>query len=146
MEKVINFIDKDVIKIITGMRRCGKSYLFKLIIQELKKRGVNESDILLVDLELPKYNYIKTREELDEIVLKFMDTHDNNVYLLFDEIQNVADWEISINSYYKLGTTDIYITGSNSKLMSKEFATLLTGRYISIEMYPFSFNEFLEYK
>ena len=146
MEKVINFIDKDVIKIITGMRRCGKSYLFKLIIQELKKRGVNESDILLVDLELPKYNYIKTREELDEIVLKFMDTHDNNVYLLFDEIQNVADWEISINSYYKLGTTDIYITGSNSKLMSKEFATLLTGRYVSIEMYPFSFNEFLDYK
>ena len=146
MEKVINFIDKDVIKIITGMRRCGKSYLFKLIIQELKKRGVNESDILLVDLELPKYNYIKTREELDEIVLKFMDTHDNNVYLLFDEIQNVADWEISINSYYELGTADIYIAGSNSKLMSKEFATLLTGRYVSIEMYPFSFNEFLDYK
>ena len=146
MEKVINFMDKDVIKVITGMRRCGKSYLFKLIIQELKKRGIDESDILLVDLELPKYNYIKTREQLDEIVLKFMDGHDNKVYLLFDEIQNVADWEISINSYYKLDNTDIYITGSNSKLMSKEFATLLTGRYVNIEMYPFSFNEFLDYK
>ena len=146
MEKVINFIDKDVIKVITGMRRCGKSYLFKLIIRELKKRGIDESDILLVDLELPKYNSIKTREQLDEIVLKFMDGSDNKVYLLFDEIQNVADWEISINSYYKLDNADIYITGSNSKLMSKEFATLLTGRYVNIEMYPFSFNEFLDYK
>ena len=146
MKKVINFIDKDVIKIITGMRRCGKSYLFKLIIQELKKRGINEFDILLVDLELPKYNHIKTKEDLDEIILKFIDAHENKVYLLFDEIQNVKDWEISINSYFKLGSADIYITGSNSKLMSKEFSTLLTGRYINIEMYPFSFNEFLNYK
>ena len=146
LDKVCNFINKDVIKIITGIRRCGKSYLFKLIIQELKKRGINESDILLIDLELPKYNSIKTREQLDEIVLKFIDDHENKVFLLFDEIQNVKDWEISINSYYKLDNTDIYITGSNSKLMSKEFATLLTGRYVNIEMYPFSFNEFLDYK
>ena len=146
MKKVCNFINKDVIKIITGIRRCGKSYLFKLIIQELKKRGVDESNILLIDLELPKYNSIKTREQLDEIVLKFLENHEENVYLLFDEIQNVSEWEKSINSYYKLDNTDIYITGSNSKLMSKEFATLLTGRYVNIEMYPFSFNEFLDYK
>lgn len=139
-------MNKDVIKIITGIRRCGKSYLFKLIINELKEKGIPESDILLIDLELPKYNSITTREELDEIVLKFLETHENQVYLFFDEIQNVKDWEISINSYYKLENTDIYITGSNSKLMSKEFATLLTGRYVNIEMYPFSFNEFLDYK
>ena len=146
MKKVCNFINKDVIKIITGIRRCGKSYLFKLIIQELKKRGVDESNILLIDLELPKYNSIKTKEQLDEIVLKFLENHEENVYLLFDEIQNVSEWEKSINSYYKLDNTDIYITGSNSKLMSKEFATLLTGRYVNIEMYPFSINEFLDYK
>lgn len=146
LDKVCNFIDKDVIKIITGMRRCGKSYLFKLITQELKKRGINESDILLIDLELPKYNSITTREQLDEIVLNFLENHENKVYLLFDEIQNVKDWEISINSYYKLDNTDIFITGSNSKLMSKEFASLLTGRYVNIVMYPFSFNEFLDYK
>lgn len=139
-------MNKDVIKIITGIRRCGKSYLFKLIINELKEKGIPESDILLIDLELPKYNSITTREELDEIVLKFLEKHENQVYLFFDEIQNVKDWEISINSYYKLENTDIYITGSNSKLMSKEFATLLTGRYVNIEMYPFSFNEFLDYK
>ena len=139
-------MNKDVIKIITGIRRCGKSYLFKLIINKLKEKGIPESDILLIDLELPKYNSITTREQLDEIVLKFLETHENQVYLFFDEIQNVKDWEISINSYYKLENTDIYITGSNSKLMSKEFATLLTGRYVNIEMYPFSFNEFLDYK
>lgn len=139
-------MNKDVIKIITGIRRCGKSYLFKLIINELKEKGIPESDILLIDLELPKYNSITTREQLDEIVLKFLETRENQVYLFFDEIQNIKDWEISINSYYKLENTDIYITGSNSKLMSKEFATLLTGRYLNIEMYPFSFNEFLDYK
>lgn len=146
MDKISNFMNKDVIKIITGIRRCGKSYLFKLIINKLKEKGIPESDILLIDLELPKYNSITTREQLDEIVLKFLETHENQVYLFFDEIQNIRDWEISINSYYKLENTDIYITGSNSKLMSKEFATLLTGRYVNIEMYPFSFNEFLDYK
>ena len=146
LEKIYNFIDKDVIKIITGIRRCGKSYLFKLIIEELKKRNINEDDILLIDFELPKYNSIKTREQLDEIILPFIESHDNKVYLFFDEIQNVKEWEVSINSYFKLENTDIYITGSNSKLMSKELATLLTGRYVNIELYPFSFNEFLDYK
>ena len=146
LQRVCNFIDKDVIKVITGIRRSGKSYLFKLIIQELKKRGIDESDILIIDLELPKYNSIETRQQLDEIVLKFLENHEGTVYLLFDEIQNVKDWEISINSYYKLGNADIYITGSNSKLMSKELATLLTGRYVNIEMFPFSFNEFLDFK
>ena len=146
LEKIYNFMDKNVIKIITGMRRCGKSYLFKLIIDELKKRGINDEDIILIDLELPRYNHIKTREQLDEIVVPFIESHENKVYLFFDEIQNVKEWEVSINSYYKLENTDIYITGSNSKLMSAEFATLLTGRYITIELYPFSFNEFLDYK
>ena len=146
LEKIYNFMDKNVIKIITGMRRCGKSYLFKLIIEELKKRGINKEDILLMDLELPTYNHIKTREQLDEIVVPFIESHENKVYLFFDEIQNVKEWEVSINSYYKLENIDIYITGSNSKLMSKEFATLLTGRYVNIELYPFSFNEFLDYK
>lgn len=146
LKKIYNFMDQNIIKVITGMRRCGKSYLFKLIIEELKKRGINEEDILLIDLELPKYNSIKTRDQLDEIVVPFIESHENKVYLLFDEIQNVKEWEVSINSYYKLKNTDIYITGSNSKLMSREFATLLTGRYVNIEMYPFSFNEFLDYK
>lgn len=146
LERIFNFIDKDVIKIITGIRRCGKSYLFKLIIQELEKKGIDNDNILLIDLELPKYNSIKTREEMDEIVVPFIESHEDMVYLFFDEIQNVAQWEVSINSYYKMDNTDIFITGSNSKLMSREFATLLSGRYVNFELYPFSFNEFLDYK
>ncbi len=146
LDKIKSFVDVDLIKIITGIRRCGKSYFFKLIINFLIENGVNEDNILLIDLELPKFNHIKTREELDEIVLEFLEEHHDKTYLLFDEIQNVSQWEISINGYFKLSNVDIYITGSNSKLLSKELATFLTGRYISIEMYPFSFNEFIDFK
>ena len=146
MNKVKDFIDKDVIKIITGIRRSGKSYFLKLIIDELINQGVEREDILLIDLELPQYNDIRTKEQLDEIILEFLSKHENKTYLFFDEIQNVSEWEIAINSYYKLPNVDIYITGSNSKLISKELATYLTGRYVSFEIYPFSFNEFLDYK
>ena len=145
LNKIRQFIDLDFIKVITGVRRSGKSYLLKLIIDELIQRGINENNILLIDFELPQYNHIKNREELDEIVLDFINSRKNNVYLLFDEIQNVKDWEISINSYYKLSNTDVYVAGSNSNLLNGSLATFLTGRYISIEMYPFSFNEFCEY-
>ncbi|WP_407378588.1 ATP-binding protein [Methanobrevibacter sp.] len=146
MNKISTFIDVDLIKIITGIRRCGKSYFFSLIIDYLINNGVNEEDILLIDFELPQYNNIKTREQLDDIVLDFLENHENKTYLFFDEIQNVSEWEISINGYFKLSNVSIFITGSNSKLLSKELATFLTGRYISIEMYPFSFNEFIDYK
>lgn len=146
LDKIKSFVDMDLIKIITGIRRCGKSYFFKLIINFLIENGVNEENILLIDLELPKFNHIKTREQLDEIVLEFLEEHHDKTYLFFDEIQNVSQWEISINGYFKLSNVDIYITGSNSKLLSKELATFLTGRYISIEMYPFSFNEFIDFK
>lgn len=146
LDKIKSFVDVDLIKIITGIRRCGKSYFFKLIINFLIENGVNEDNILLIDLELPKFNHIKTREQLDEIVLEFLEEHHDKTYLFFDEIQNVSQWEISINGYFKLSNVDIYITGSNSKLLSKELATFLTGRYISIEMYPFSFNEFIDFK
>lgn len=146
MDKIESFMDKDLIKIITGVRRSGKSFFLNLIINELIKKGVNKEDILLIDLELPKYNHINSKEQLDEIVLEFINKQENKVYLFFDEIQNVSKWEISINSYFKLPNIEVYITGSNSKLLSSELATYLTGRYVSIEMYPFSFNEFIEYK
>ena len=146
MNKIRSFLNQDIIKIITGIRRSGKSYLFKLIIDELMENGVGRENILLIDLELPNYNRIRSRDQLDEIVLDYLKQHEDKVYLFFDEIQNVEDWEISINSYYKLPNVEIFITGSNSKLLSKELATYLTGRYVSIEMFPFSFNEFLDYK
>lgn len=146
MNKIKSFIDKDTIKVITGIRRSGKSYFLKLIIDELLNNGVKEENILLIDLEIPPFNYIENRKELDDIVLNFLDKKTDKVYLFFDEIQNINEWEKSINGYYKLDNTDVYITGSNSKLLSKELSTLLTGRFVNICLYPFSFNEFLEYK
>ena len=86
-----------------------KSYFFKIITEYLIKNGVDRENILLIDLELPQYSHIKTREELDEIVLEFLENHENKTYLFFDEIQNVYEWEISINGYYKLSNSDIFI-------------------------------------
>ena len=147
MNKVRQFMDLDFIKVITGVRRCGKSFLLNLIIDELIQKGVNKDDILLINLELPEYDYIKKKEELDEIVLNFINSRKNKVvYLFFDEIQTVNDWEISVNGYRALPNTDVYITGSNSNLLAGDLATFLTGRYISINIYPFSFNEFCQYK
>lgn len=146
MEQVKRLIDKDLIKIITGIRRSGKSYFLNLIVEELKNNGVEEENIIFIDLEHPKYNSIETREQLDELIIPLIESGNHRKYLFLDEIQNVENWEISINSYYKSFDIDIFITGSNSKLLSKELATLLTGRYVEIRMYPFSFREFLLYK
>ena len=146
MEQAKRLIDKDLIKIITGIRRSGKSYFLNLIVEELKTNGVREEDIIFIDLEHPKYNSIETREELDNVLLPLFEANGHRKYLFLDEFQNVNGWEISINSYFKAFDIDIFITGSNSKLLSKELATFLTGRYVEIRMYPFSFNEFLLYK
>ena len=146
MEQVKRLIDKDLIKIITGIRRSGKSYFLNQIVEELKNNGVEEENIIFIDLEHPKYNSIETREELDEFLIPLIESGNHRKYLFLDEIQNVENWEISVNSYYKSFDIDIFITGSNSKLLSKELATLLTGRYIEIRMSPFSFKEFLLYK
>ena len=146
LDRIKRLIDLDVIKIITGIRRCGKSYFLNLIIDELKNREIADDNIIHIDLEHPKYNYMETRKELDDILIPMLEKNDVKKYLLIDEIQNISEWEKSINGYFKAYNVDIYITGSNSKLLSKELATLLTGRYTEIKMYPFSFNEFLDYK
>lgn len=146
LDRIKRLIDLDVIKIITGIRRCGKSYFLNLIMDELKNRGISDENIIHIDLEHPKYNYMEKRKELDDILIPVLEKNDGKKYLLIDEIQNIDEWEKSINGYFKAYNVDIYITGSNSKLLSKELATLLTGRYMEIKMYPFSFNEFLDYK
>lgn len=145
MKKIRRVMDKDIIKVITGVRRCGKSYMLDLITEELIKRGVDKKNIILINFEDYHYSHIKNSEQLDEIVIKFLKDKKDKTYLLFDEIQNIHEWEKSINSY-RLLNCDIYITGSNSKLLSTEFASILTGRTMEIKMYPFSYNEFLDYK
>lgn len=146
LDKIKRLINKDIIKIITGVRRCGKSHMLKLIINELLERGITESNILLINLEDSKYRYIKNDQELDDFILDYASGIDGKLYILLDEIQNVEGWEKAINGYRVSLNCDIYITGSNSKLLSGEYATVLTGRYMEIKIYPFSFNEFLSYK
>ncbi len=146
MDKINRVRNNGLIKIITGVRRSGKSYILNTIRKTLIKEGINDENIIFIDLELPNYNYLTNRIELDEIIIPLLENTQDKKYLFIDEIQNINEWEKSINGYYKAYDVDIYITGSNSKLLSKELATFLTGRYLEIKIYPFSFNEFLEYK
>ena len=145
MRQITPLIDNELIKVITGIRRCGKSYMLGLIKEELLKRGVKEHNIILINFDSKKYKNIKNSNELDKIVEKSVKNKKRKVYLFFDEIQNVKKWERSIVGYKVDYDCDIYITGSNSKLLSGELATHLTGRYYEIKMYPFSYQEFLNF-
>ncbi|MDR0911946.1 MAG: ATP-binding protein [Methanobrevibacter sp.] len=144
LKKIRPLINKDIIKVITGIRRCGKSYMLNLIKEELlNNHNIKESNIILINLESTKYNMIKSDLDLNEIVFKLTENLSGKIYLFFDEIQNVDKWEKSINGYRVDLDCDIYITGSNAELLSGELATLIAGRYMEIKMYPFSFKEAL---
>ena len=146
LNKISRLIDKDIIKVIVGVRRCGKSYMFNLIIEELVKKGVNRDNILLINFESAKYRNVSNPRELDLLIEDLTKNINGKIYMFFDEIQNVDQWERSINSFRVDYNCDIFLTGSNSKLLSGELATHLAGRYMEIKMYPFSFKEYLDYK
>lgn len=146
LKKINEVVDSDFIKVIIGIRRCGKTILLKSIIKELELKGVDKENIIYISFESLKYKNIFTHEKLDEIIIEMTKDLDGKIYFLFDEIQQVDEWEKSINGYYVDFDCDIYITGSNSKLLSNELATLLSGRYIKIKLYPFSYKEVLTYK
>ena len=146
LDRISSLIDKDIIKIIVGVRRCGKSYMFNLIIEELLERGISKDNILLINFESAKYRNVSNPRELDLLVEDLTKDINGKIYMFFDEIQNVDEWEKSINSFRVDYDCDIYLTGSNSKLLSGELATHLAGRYMEIKMYPFSFKEYLDYK
>ena len=146
LNRISSLIDKDIIKIIVGIRRCGKSYMFNLIMDELLERGISKDNILLINFESAKYRNVSNPRELDLLVRDLTKDMNGKIYMFFDEIQNVDGWEKSINSFRVDYDCDIYLTGSNSKLLSRELATHLAGRYMEIKMYPFSFKEYLDYK
>lgn len=146
LDQIRNLFGTDFIKVIVGLRRCGKTSLMKSIIEELQNQGVKEENIIYISFEQVQYKNIFTQEQLDALVLSLVKDLEGKIYLLFDEIQQVESWEKCINSYRASFDCDIYITGSNSKLLSNELATLLSGRYIKINLYPFSFKEVLQYK
>lgn len=146
LDQIRKIMGTDFIKVIVGLRRCGKTSLLKSIVDELQNQGINKQNIIYISFELVEYKNIFTSEQLDETVLNLTKNLEGKIYLLFDEIQQVESWEKSINSYRASFDCDIYITGSNSKLLSNELATLLAGRYIKINLYPFSFKEVLQYR
>ena len=144
LSKIREFYDLDIIKILIGIRRCGKSVLLKQIIDEIKNT-VDDNHIIYINFEDVTYAYIKSYLDLNDYVNeKIVD--DKKYYLFFDEIQMVDDWEKAINSFKATLNVSIFITGSDSKLLSGEFATLLSGRYVSFKVFPFSFKEVIDLK
>ena len=145
LRKIRDSYDSELIKVIMGIRRCGKSVLLLQIIEELKQKGIKEDHIIYINFEDYDFvDYTEAKEFNKYIKEKIKDK--NKYYLFFDEIQNVKDFERVINSFRATMNVSIFITGSNSKLLSGELATVLTGRYISIKMMPFTYAEFLELK
>ena len=145
MNKIKGFINSDLIKVITGIRRCGKSCFLQSIMEELLLNGVDEKNIIDINLDSRKYKNIKTPKQLDELI-DFKSSDDGFYYVFIDEIQNVKGFEEVVNAYREEGNFSIFITGSNSYLLSGELSTKLTGRYIEIEMFPLNFYEFIDMK
>ena len=144
MKRIRPFIDKEVVKVLTGIRRAGKSVMPELIKEELEKDGVREERFISLNFESLANAKYCTAETLYEELCKRMSNIKDKVYIFLDEIQEVADWEKCINSMRVDYNCDIYITGSNAKLLSGELATYLGGRYVEFVIYPFSFEEYLE--
>ena len=143
LKKIRDSYDSELIKIIVGVRRSGKSVLMMQIIDELKEKGINEDHIIYINFEDYDYtDYTKPKEFNKYIKDKIKDN--DKYYLLFDEIQNVEDFEKVINSFRVTMNVIIFITGSNSKVLSGDLSTHLAGRYINIKMMPFTFSEYLE--
>ena len=146
IEKIKPFINKDIIKVLTGIRRSGKSVMLKLIMEELKQNKIDEKQFININFENLINIELTTADKLHEYILKKASEIKKKCYIFLDEIQEVKDWEKCINSLRvnEEYDFDIYITGSNAKLLSGELSTYLAGRYVEFVIYPFSFKEFLE--
>ena len=147
LSKIRPFYDVDIIKVITGIRRCGKSIILMQIMDELKNKGIDEEQIIYINFEFEDYYFIKNDLDLHNYI-KDKIVNDKKYYLFFDEIQNVENWEKAVNSFKAKckDNVSIFITGSNSDLLSGELATHLAGRYVSFKVYPFTFKEVCELK
>ena len=145
IEAIEPFIDKPLVKILAGVRRCGKSTIFEMLKEEFLRRGVSADHIICkryTEMDIPEN--ITAKQMYDELTAAMAGK--GHCCLLLDEIQEIDGWEKAVNSLLEDANTDIYVTGSNSKLMSSEISTYLTGRYISIPVFTLSFAEYLEFK
>lgn len=145
LKQIRDFYEVDLIKVITGIRRCGKSVLLMQIMDELKERGVSGEQIVYVNFEDYDYSFIRTGTDLHTYIRERIG-NEKKYYLFFDEIQEIPEFERVINSLRVKFNTSIFITGSNGKLLSGELATYLSGRYVSFRMQPFTFAEACEIK
>lgn len=145
IDKIRGFYNSDLIKVVTGIRRCGKSCFLLSVIEDLKSKGIAEKDIIYLNLDKRGYRKIRTPDAL-EAAIEALITDDSYKYLFIDEVQNVNGFEEVINGFREDGNFSIFITGSNSYLLSGELSTKLTGRYIEIEMFTLNFREYLEMK
>lgn len=144
MKKIRPFINSDLVKVLTGIRRCGKSVMLDLIKQELLQQGVTPQQLISYNFENMSFARLCNAQALHDEIINKTQALTGKIYLFFDEIQEVKDWEKCINSLRIELNCDIYITGSNAKLLSGELATYLAGRYVEFVIYPFSFSEFIE--
>jgi len=142
LEQLIRFREKEVIKVVTGIRRCGKSTLFDLYCEYLVQDGVSKDQIIRVNMEDPDYHDIRDYMQLYDWIRQQMHSEKMN-YILIDEVQNVPEFQKAVDGLYIKENCDVYITGSNAYLLSGELATLLAGRYVEIKMLPLSFKEYL---
>lgn len=147
-EKYLNrirpFINKPLIKAITGIRRCGKSTLLSQIADILTIDGVAQEQIISINKELFEFDFIRNYAHLHSYVSAKAKSKKNRYYLFVDEVQEIEEWEKAVNSFLAEGKYDIYISGSNARMLSSDLATLITGRYVEFRIYPFTFSEFNE--
>ena len=142
MEQITPFIDKPFVKVITGIRRCGKSVVLRLIREELLRRGVSEDYIIYMNFESFEWIDMKEAKALYAHIREATKAS-GKYYILLDEIQEVTDWEKAVNAFLVDLDVDIYVTGSNSRLLSSEFSTYLAGRYVAFHIMTLSFREYL---
>ena len=143
LEKLKKWKDKDVIKVLTGIRRCGKSTLYELFINYLHSVGIDSKHIIFINLEAPDYDFQNYKDLYNYVMEKIGDS--GKYYVFLDEVQNVKEFQKAVDGLYIKKNVDVYITGSNAYLLSGELATLLSGRYIEIRMLPLSFREYRDY-
>ena len=146
-EEISGYIGSRLIKVLVGQRRSGKSYILRQVANQLIDGGVKPENTLLINREFTDFDFLKTHKDLDELIKTYKNelNPSGKVYIFIDEIQMIDGWEKVVNSYSQDYTDsyELFISGSNSKMLSGELATLLSGRYITIPVYPFSYNEFL---
>ena len=145
LKKIRPFYNSDIIKVITGIRRCGKSCLMTMIMQELKEQGISDAQIIYLPLDRRGFKNIVTPEQLEKKIAE-QSSDKKQYYLFIDEVQNVKHFEKVIQAFQEEGNFSIFLTGSNSYLLSDEISTKLTGRYINFEVYTLDFKEYLEMK